>query len=94
MSKDNKNPNLDNYATILAKYEKQRAALEKALPPLHPDLAMLYLNIGILYAQQTQWQKAQIYANKGVDIFKAILPIKHPHLQQALQIQRDIQQFS
>ena len=54
MSKDNKNPNLDNSATILAQYEKPRAALEKALPPLHPDLAMLHINASILYVRQSK----------------------------------------
>ena len=90
MSKDNKNPNLDNSATTLAQYEKQRAALEKTLPPLHPDLAMLYINASILYVRQSKWKEVQVYANKSMSIFKAIVPTNHPHLQKALQLQRDI----
>ena len=50
----------------------------------HPDTAMSYCNIGVVYGNLGEYDKALEYFNKALEIYKAILGESHPYTQTIL----------
>ncbi|CAF2663494.1 unnamed protein product [Rotaria sp. Silwood2] len=53
---------------------------KNCLPSQHPDIAMTFTNIGLIYESKTEWQQAVLYLEKAVNIYRHVLYPNHPIL--------------
>jgi len=58
------------------------------LLPIDKSIAVRYHNIAKLYYKQNEFTQALKYYNEALDIYKKVLPPKHPSL---CQIEEDIE---
>jgi tetratricopeptide (TPR) repeat protein len=72
---------MGEYSKVLSSHEKALAIQQQSLPPNHPDLAMSYNNIGLVYENMSNYSKALSFYERAVDIGQRSLPSNHPNLQ-------------
>ena len=53
---------------------------QKTLPANHPDLAISYNNIGLVYDKMGEYSKALSYYEKAQQIWQKSLPPTHPYI--------------
>ena len=71
---------MGEYAKALSYFEKALSIRQQSLPPNHPDLALCYNNIGLLYGKMGEYAKALSYYEKALGIRQQSLPTNHPDL--------------
>jgi hypothetical protein len=62
-----------------------------SLPSQHPDIAMSYRNIALVYENKCEWEQALIYYEKSATIYRHLFPSQHPNISR---IESDIQRVS
>jgi tetratricopeptide (TPR) repeat protein len=72
---------MGDYSEALSYHEKALEIYQKTLPENHPDLAISYGNIGLVYNNMGEYSKALVYLERALDILQRALPSNHPHLQ-------------
>ncbi|CAF2966154.1 unnamed protein product [Rotaria sp. Silwood2] len=51
---------------------------EETLPQHHPDLAISYNSIGLVYGDMSEYSKGLLFLEKGLDLRQKSLPPNHP----------------
>ncbi len=72
---------MGEYSKVLSYYEKAFEIQQQPLPLNHPDLAMSYNNIGLVYENMGNYLNARSLYERAVDIGQQSLPADHHHLQ-------------
>ena len=70
---------LEDYQKALMYHLKALGIREKAFGTSHPDTALSYYNIGIIYDDQSDYSTAYDYYKKALDIFEITLGSDHPN---------------
>lgn len=82
---------LGHYDIALHYYNLSLKINQKALPPLHPDIAMNYRNMGLLYADKGELEQALKYLKDAKKIYRRSL---QSHSPDAVSIKKAIQYVS
>ncbi|CAF4326781.1 unnamed protein product [Rotaria sordida] len=69
---------MGEYSKALSSHERSLEIRKIALPPNHPDLALSYNNIGLVYDNMGEYSKALSYYETALQIKKIALPPAHP----------------
>ncbi len=72
---------MGKHSKSLTYYEKTLETWQKTLPPNHPNLAILYSNIGGVCNHMGEYSKALSYYERALNISQRSLPPNHPDLQ-------------
>jgi len=68
----------------LEKYHKAKKIYESVLPPGHPSLALLLVNIANVHSRHNQYETALIHYEAALELQQASLPGDHPDLARTL----------
>ncbi|CAF4403293.1 unnamed protein product, partial [Rotaria sordida] len=71
---------MGEYSKALSSYEQSLEIDKIALPPNHPELAISYNNIGLVYNNMGEYSKALSSYEQSLEIDKIALPPNHPEL--------------
>ncbi|CAF4389780.1 unnamed protein product, partial [Rotaria socialis] len=71
---------LGHYDLALDHYNRSLKIKLKSLPGQHPDIAMTYLNMGVVYAYKNELEQALIYMKRAQTIYEVALPFNHPDI--------------
>ncbi len=71
---------MGEYSKALSSDEKALQIKQQSLPPNHPDFAMSYNNIGLVYKNMGDYSKARSFYERAVEIGQQSLPSNHPNL--------------
>ncbi|CAF4294601.1 unnamed protein product, partial [Rotaria sordida] len=68
---------MGEYSKALSSYERALEIWKIALPPNHPDFALSYNGIGLVYDNMKEYSKALSYFEKARIIWEKSLPPSH-----------------
>ena len=68
------------YDVALEYYNRALAIKLKSLPAEHPDVAMTYKNMGLVYEVKDELEQALPLLQKASSIYQAALPSNHPNV--------------
>ncbi|CAF5187547.1 unnamed protein product, partial [Rotaria sp. Silwood1] len=71
---------MKDYSTALTYFQKGLEIREQKLPKDHPDLAVVYHNMGKLYLSTRKYSMAMTNVQQAIEVAQEKLPSTHPHL--------------
>lgn len=77
---------MTDYSKALSFNEKSLESREKILPANHPDLAVFYRKISMVYFDVGEYSQAFSFYHRALKIFQTVLPSNDPNI-------KDIQRF-